>query len=497
MFIKRIKNTKKGLITLLLGFFSLCSSAQNSYDINKKYPPEALKQDARLIKDVILQMHPVIGIYHSRAYYEKYFDDAIAGLNDSLTEKAFRLKLKLMFYPLYCGHTEVVPSKGYTKAVKPMAFNFMPYYVLAVNNKLYSVIAVEPKKDSIMTRGTEILKINNISTDSIFNFTRLMMFSDGYINSGRNHFMCTGINYYYPGYFGRPDTFYFEVKKSVRTDVHPGGKEEIKKVSAKAYNTKLLPWLPVGPKEDTTLVKHKRANISNGYSKQNNGIYILKVKSFKGSHFKRVYRQTFRTLRKNKTNDLVLDLRNNGGGSLGNSYELLSYLLNKKESITLRTHIKKYPYRKQANGKLMFRMTRIGLRIMGRKHRNGDTIYYTQKIKPKKFNHYNGKIYLLVNGGSFSASCTLAAYLKESKRAIVIGSETGGTKEGCNAGMTSYYTLPNTKLKVRVPAFRIIHDINPIFTGRGVMPDHPVVYGFEDLIKRRDLEMAKVKELMK
>ncbi|MBK7669669.1 MAG: hypothetical protein IPJ32_21450 [Sphingobacteriaceae bacterium] len=101
-----------------------------------------------------------------------------------------------------------------------------------------------------------------------------------------------------------------------------------------------------------------------------------------------------------------------------------------------------------------------------------------------------------MNGGTFSASCIVAANLKESKRAVIIGSESGGTNEGCNAGITPYYTLPNTKLKVRVPAFRIIHNINPTLTGHGILPDYQIKYSFEDILKRRDLEIKFVNELI-
>lgn len=486
MFNRGIKNRGCGvLLVLFLGVF-LPLSAQKNYNINKKYAPEALKQDTRILKEAMLQMHPAIGIYQPKSFYEKLFDDLIASLNDSLTEKAFRIKLKLLLYNFHCGHTEVLPSKAYARAIKPMSLNFLPYYIMAINDHLYSVIPVNTKKDSALRQGTEILKINGISADSILGFSRRMMFSDGFISSGRNYFLRTGINYYYPGYFGRPDSFLLEIKKE----------ENVKSIWVKASNLKDLPSLPVGVKEDTLLTKHRRAYISEGYI-ENNDIYVLKVKAFKSSRYKRIYRRAFHKMKRNGTRNLVLDLRGNGGGSLGNSYRLLSYLMPEKETITLRTHVKKYPEKKYASGKITFRLTKLALRLTGTKRVSGDTIWYTQKLKPRKKDHFNGHVYILVNGGSFSASCVLAAYLKESKRAILIGTETGGTNEGCNAGITTYYTLPNSRMKVRVPAFRIIHDISPRFTGHGVLPDHVINYSFNDVLRRKDLEMAKVKELVK
>lgn len=154
--------------------------------------------------------------------------------------------------------------------------------------------------------------------------------------------------------------------------------------------------------------------------------------------------------------------------------------------------------RKYTKGNFIFRITRGFFKVYGKTRKNGDTTYYTIKIKPKKKWHYTNNIYVLTNGGSFSASCLVAAYLKETHRATFIGRETGGTIEGCNAVITPYYKLPNTKTKVRVPTFRLLNDVyTKGNTGRGIIPDHETNYTFKDIYLKKDLEMEKVMELIK
>lgn len=484
------KGIKNRFFNVVLVVFLLVSGAlfpQKNYDINKKYSPVALKQDAAIVKDAILKMHPAVGIYKPKAYYEKLFDDLIAGIKDSLTEKQFRIRLKLAIDELHCGHTEVMYSRAFTKAIKPMKLNFVPYYMVVVDNKLLTVMPVNKKKDSLIQKGAEVLKINGVPSDSILNFSKKMISADGYVNSGKNLVIRTFVNYAYPSLFGRPDTFLIETKLG----------DSIKNYCVKACNLKELPYLPVGLREDTLLRKHKRANISEGYVDSAHKVFVMKIKSFRSTHYKKVYRRVFRRLRKENTPNLVIDLRNNGGGNLENSYRLLKYLEEKEQTVTLRSHVKNYPEKKFTRGNWSFRFTKHVLKIFGKKTVKGDTAWFTEKVKPYKKQHYKGNVYVLINGGTFSASCMIASYLKESKRAILIGTETGGTNEGCNAGVTPYYTLPNTKLKVRVPAFRIIHDINPTLTGRGVLPHHEINYTFDDILKRKDLEMQFVKELVK
>lgn len=488
MFKSGIKNRLVG--TLSLAFFVLCSGitfAQKQFSLSKKYPPAALIEDTRIIEEVIVKMHPVIGVYNNSEFYSEKFKRLKKSLTDSLTEKEYRLRLKLLFDDLHCGHTEIWQSKAYSKLLKPIKLNFLPYYMISVDDKVYVGAAINPKKDSVLKAGTEILRINNVGVDSILNYSKHFISGDGYTTTGKNLYLRTGFNYSYPSLFGRPDSFLVEYKY----------KEQVQSYWMKAVKLQQLPVKPLLPKEDSTYRLFKKANISAGYLDDNKKAMVLKVKSFRSLRYKKVYRQFFKKAQKEGAENLVIDLRYNGGGNLMNSYKLLSYLIDKTETVTLKTHVKNYPQKKHTRGNTGYKITRMALGVSGRKVVKGDTLFYTHKIKPVKKYHYNKNIFVLINGGTFSASCIVSAYLQELKKAVFIGSETGGAKEGCNAGVTPYYTLPNSKVKVRVPAFRIVHDINPAITGKGIKPDYEIKYSLSEILSRKDLELKKVKELLK
>ncbi len=475
------------LLFFALLFVSLCyPQASKQSLLTKKYASEQLIEDATILKNVILKMHPVIGIYNSKGYYETKFNNFIYSINDSLTEKQFRIKLKILINDLHCGHTEVGFSKKYGKEINKLKLNYSPYLFIPVQNKIYVLAGLTKKRDTLLTKGIEILRINGYSADSMLKACKQMITVDGFNETGKNHYLKYGFNGYYLGLFGRPDTFNVEYLKN----------KVIKTVKYPAQKLINIPAIPLLAKDDSSFSIYKRATIKYKFLDTAKKTVFLKIASFSRKGYRKAYKKIFKKLEINHSENLIIDLRNNGGGSLANSYKLLSYLLDSSQNQTLKTHIKNYPFKKYTSGNVWFRSMRFGFKYIAKKQSVGDTDNYIVKIKPIKKYHYAKKIYVLINGGSFSASCLVGAYLKNNNRATFIGEETSGTLEGCNAGITPYYILPNTHLKVRIPAFRINHDIFKTTTGHGILPDYKIEYTINDIFAKKDLELLKVKELL-
>lgn len=453
--------------------------------LTKKFSPQQLKTDAEVFKNVTLAMHPVVGIYQSKDFYNNLFDDFIRNLNDSLTEKQFRLKTKLLVDELHCGHTEVLYSSAYYKYMNKQKVNFSPYIFLPVENQVYVFANLNKKKDSTLKTGTEITKINGIAVDSLLRYSKRFISTDGYNQTAKDFFIQFGFNIFYPALFGRPDTFSVEYKN----------RDTLKTLKYEAFKTKNIP--PVRFRSDSLFTKYKAAKIKYRFLDEEHKTMLLQIEGFSNRKYRKAYRKVFRKLKKNNSENLIIDLRGNGGGSMANTYKLLSYLINEPETQTLKTGIKNYPYREYTKGNVWFKFTRFVFgKVIGVKKTVNDTDNFIYTIKPRKKNHFDKKVAVLINGGSFSASCLVSAYLQAHKRAVFIGQETGGAIEGCNAGVTPYYKLPNTKIRIRMPAFRIIHDVAPEITGHGILPDYKTEYTFKDFLKKRDVDLLKAKEVL-
>ena len=115
--------------------------------------------------------------------------------------------------------------------------------------------------------------------------------------------------------------------------------------------------------------------------------------------------------------------------------------------------------------------------------------------KPKK-DAFRGNLYLLVNGGSFSASSILAAKLNNDGRATIIGEETGGANDGNIAGRYSTVKLPNSKLKLPIGIMLIKPNIDFSNTMKGVVPHHEVIPDLTDHFTGEDPELEFVLEMI-
>lgn len=121
-----------------------------------------------------------------------------------------------------------------------------------------------------------------------------------------------------------------------------------------------------------------------------------------------------------------------------------------------------------------------------------DVIYYRFKAskehKPNPKN-YKGKLYVLINGNSFSASSILSTQLKATNRATFVGQETGGAYNGTVAGIFKGYELPNSKVVMRIGMMQVetYYKMEP--DGYGVPADIEITPTRADREAQRDPEL--------
>lgn len=218
--------------------------------------------------------------------------------------------------------------------------------------------------------------------------------------------------------------------------------------------------------------------------------------------FRTFYNESFSKIDKNKSKTLVLDLRNNGGGRLSEIVNLYSYLSDStfvfldKSQVVSKSSLFEGGY---FNGgsfavktiKTIFSPLLYSYLVLTvHKDKDGKNSYATQTKHLKvNINSFKGKIYVLINGDSFSASSIISSNLKGSKRATFVGEETGGTYNGSVAGFMPVVKLTNSDLKIRIGLMLMSAHYKTDNIGRGLFPDVPISPTLQDRIKGKDPEM--------
>jgi hypothetical protein len=104
--------------------------------------------------------------------------------------------------------------------------------------------------------------------------------------------------------------------------------------------------------------------------------------------------------------------------------------------------------------------------------------------------HYAGRVFALMDGGSFSSSTEFLTLLHFYKRAQFIGEEPAGAYYGYTCGHMVDMILPNSKLQLQFGILTFYMDVSGYkYADRGVMPDYPVTHTINDLLAGRDRDM--------
>jgi C-terminal processing protease CtpA/Prc len=110
-------------------------------------------------------------------------------------------------------------------------------------------------------------------------------------------------------------------------------------------------------------------------------------------------------------------------------------------------------------------------------------------------NHFDGSVYILQGGYTFSASTLFTSPLIKQKNVTIVGEETGGGYYGNSAMMIPTIKLPYSGLLFRLPLYRLVMDkTRP--KGGGVMPDVLVDPSSYAIKQGFDIKLETVKKMI-
>lgn len=490
------------LFILFIAALTGCGVSKSSVYPNKKYSLQQVQQDYTVYREILEQHHPGLYWYTSKDSMDYYFSRGQQQLKDSMTEPDFRKLLSYITSKINCGHTSVRASKAWNKysdtvrlaKIFPLSVKLWPdTMVVSLNLN---------RKDSLLKRGTIITKIDYnplaVITDTMFNYIS----SDGY-NLTHKYQSLSNRGYFgalYTSLYGLSEKYVIEYKDStgqIKTTIIPVYNPAADTPSRRTGGPRIIRSIPQPSKKERRnqqLGANRLLKIDSA-----NHTAMMTLSTFvKGYGLKNFFKNSFRALKKHNIGHLIIDVRGNGGGSVGNSTLITRYLANQKFKTgdSLYAISKKGRYDKYIQNHFW---NRLFISMLTKKRNDGFYHFgYFERhyFKPKNHNHFNGKSYILTGGNSFSATTLFTAALIKQENVIVIGEETGGGSYGNSAWLIPDVTLPATGVRFRLPLFRLVIDKNAPKNGRGILPEVASTPSVEAIIRNTDFKVEKAMELI-
>ena len=320
-----------------------------------------------------------------------------------------------------------------------------PYKIKIINDRII-VIGNNSYKDKIPI-GSEILKINGIPSDKVIDeASKLISYEN---NAFRN------------SYFSMPFTLsIWNNYKDYLVEYKEVNSNETKEVEA---NGGLF------AKFNFVL---EQIRIRNPYEFKilQNNIGYIEFNIFDDlNKFSIFLKNTFTTIKAKKINNLIIDIRKNGGGNASLGNELFQYISHK-------------PFKQLDHVELKISKEAIASNIISKADTNkiGSLIQFSDFIdvqlreNPLRF---SGNCFLLVGGNTFSSAAIFASTFQCYKMGKIIGSETGGLT--VSYGEICFYNLPNSGIVMKVSCKKFYHTCG-IDNRRGIIPDYIVENSFKD-----------------
>ena len=431
---------KKYLIILLAAFtlFSCTekSDANNLTEdkttdgIAKIYALKDYQQDFNEMVELLLKKHAQPYAFISKDSLNDLINIQYNKITDSTTIGEFVWICKSVVSVINCAHTRIW-STELDEIPKSL---FFPMNINYVDSKLYIIDAQE--NTDKLSAGNEILTINGVDVETLRKEIFKHLFSDGFNETMKQE--DTNLNFFSlcPMFFGFPSSYTVTIKQN-------GKIEKIKLKEAVNFKAK-----------KTFLDDCENQLCFDTNIESNTAIITIRSFDYYGNNFeifKSFIDSCFYKIKENKIENLIIDLRNNGGGDTFCGSYLVQHIANKSYSY----------FHKDVRGYSDLKKT----------------------IQPNS-NRFKNNPYILVNGLCFSTTSHFCSIVKENNFGILVGDETGGTYT-CN-DYGKFFTLKNTKLLLRVARRTYYTPATSLTNKHGIIPDHYVIPDIDNILNNTD-----------
>jgi len=433
-------------ILLFLSFsFSACSQntiITQEYSVLDSFTIQEYNSDINELV-ISLKQHPKFGEFIEKDSFDNLVTKTKSFLTDKTNRGEFLWMCREIAASIGCGHT-FVPTL--TKKWKIPVERMFPVDARFIGDQLF---VIDPFINSdLVPEGAEIIAINGFSPKYLKKEILKHISADAFNPSFKENLINRDFMLYCTYQLGFPKRYvikYVHGEQSGRALLNPF--EVLDSISNPVSGCAEDLCFDLLDAENAALISIRSFNYYNDR---------LPI-------FKEFIDQSFATIKSENIENLIIDIRDNGGGDPYAASYLLQHLL-----------ANEYTY-----------------------YQPGSTSHYQDLQKPISLeaNRFSGSLYFLINGRCFSTSGHFLSLIEAQELGTIIGQESGATYT-CNAA-TQEISLKNTFINAYVARATFMTTANEFPENRGLVPEYITSYTLEDLIHNRDVELEFVLDLIR
>jgi len=425
----------KKLITIAIFIIFLIGNAfGQSNDKIKLYSANELRDDVDSLTKYIEEVHPNAFFKFPKDKFYKKTDSIKSIIDKPMSDFDFYFLVSPLVAKLEDGHTSIQPPVKEYFSTNPVIF---PYLLKLSAKEPYLVFDREIAKTmkSKIPHNALIISINDIASNQIIN--DLANLSSGESKSFRLARINDVFFFYLYGLYGEKSNYTIKYKLNNITET-----ENISCIH--------LDSLMKMKKRDTSISKENKPKDYSLSINKENKTAIIDFESFNDVKiFKIFIDSAFQQIKENKTENLIIDIRNNGGGNSIIGDEFFQYISHENFMQVAKSKTKNSRLMKEFY-KMMFAKTQDSLLLYRLNNPDGLGEFQSDSLIKLRENplRFSGTIYLLTSTNTFSSAAFFAQCFKYYKMGQIIGEETGGWM--VHYGDLVFAKLPNSKLTLSI-----------------------------------------------
>lgn len=404
--------------------------------------------------------------YTTKDEFDAFLARKKATIGETISAYDFEVMVRSVISKVRDSHTSIISQSKMKGVTMPTSV------LLGWFNDTLQVWRALPKYKYYL--GKKVVSVNGISADSLK--TLLLEFdeaSDGYVKSCGDLVLIYGMDNY----------FCEQIAKDCNITVTFADGE------TKRFEQMTRKDPPREPKWIEYAYHHFHVDEKAlfQYKKLSDSVAYLDLRTFELDEMQEdSVRAIFSQIIADSIPNLIIDLRDNYGGPREVMETIYSYLAQKPFCTSLYRFVNKRGGFKCFGGSCPVDEEPMGVFAEYEPLPNGEGFVKNEPEwkNPDSLVNYKGRLYVLTNETSFSASTCFAGWVKKQNRGVIVGRETGSAYHQMKAENFTQYVLPNSDIAIQIPTIKVVFDtvVNERFPyGRGVLPDYPVDFTPEEL----------------